>query len=72
MQVDERSMMPTADAERQAAEAMALTFAELDRRDRELPPALAGLPAVEIHKRMINDTGSIRKTLEAKFKEVGK
>ena len=38
-------MMPTADAQRQAAQAMTLTFAELERRDRELPPAMAGLSA---------------------------
>lgn len=71
-QQDEGAMMPTADAIRQAGEAMGLTFAELERRDRELPPALAGLPAVEIHKRMTGDTESIRKTLKAKFQEVGK
>lgn len=64
--------MATADAERQSAEAMALTFAELERRDRELPPALAGLDAVAIFKRMKADTESIRKNLKKKFEEVGK
>lgn len=71
-QQDEGAMMPTADAVRQAGEAMGLTFAELERRDRELPPALAGLSAVEIHKRMTGDTESIRKTLREKFQEIGK
>lgn len=71
-QVDEGAMMPTADAKREAGEAMGLTFAELDRRDRELPPALAGLSAVEIFKRMKSDTESIRKNLTEKFKEIGK
>ena len=60
-------MMLTADARRQASEAMAATFGELERRDRELPPALAGLSAVEIFKRMNADTESIRKTLKSKF-----
>lgn len=71
-QQDEKSVMPTADAEREAAEAMALVFSELERRDRELPPALAGLPAVEIYKRMNADTESIRNTLKGKFEEIGK
>jgi len=70
-QQDEKSVMTTADACRQAAEAMALTFAELERRDRELPPAMAGLPAVEIFKRMNADTESMRKTLKDKFQAVG-
>lgn len=71
-QTDEKSVMPTADAEREAAEAMALTFAELERRDRELPPALAGLSAVEIYKRMNADTESIRRNLREKFQSIGK
>lgn len=71
-QQDEGAMMLTSDAETQAASAMALTFAELERRDRELPPALAGLPAVEIYKRMTADTETIRRNLKQKFQEVGK
>lgn len=70
-QQDENSVMPTADAKRQSAEAMALVFAELERRDRELPPALAGLSAVEIYKRMNGDTESIRRNLQNKFEEIG-
>lgn len=71
-QQDEGSTMLTAEAIAQAAAAMSLVFAELERRARELPPALAGLPAVEIFKRMEADTEAIRKTLKAKFQEVGK
>ena len=71
-QQDEKSVMLTADAQRQAGEAMVMVFAELERRDRELPPALAGLPAVEIFKRMNADTEAIRRNLKTKFEEVGK
>lgn len=71
-QQDEKSVMTTADACRQAAEAMQVTFMELERRDRELPPALAGLPAVEIFKKMNADTETIRKTLKEKFQQIGK
>lgn len=71
-QIKAGEMMLTADAERQACEAMSLTFAELERRDRELPPSLAGLDAVSIFKRMRADTEQIRKTLKEKFEEVGK
>jgi hypothetical protein len=71
-QQDEGSMMVTADAERQAAEAGAHFFNELERRDRELPPALAGLSAIEINKRMSSDTESIRRTLKQKFEAIGK
>jgi hypothetical protein len=44
----QKLVMLTSDGKRQAADAMASTFSELDRRDRELPPALAGRSAVEI------------------------
>lgn len=71
-QQDEKSVMLTADAERQAAEAMGMVFAELERRDRELPPGLAGLDAVSVYKRMNADTESIRRNLKAKFAEIGK
>ena len=70
-QIKAGEMMLTADAHREACEAMSLTFAELERRDRELPPALAGLDAVSIFKRMKSDTEQIRKTLKAKFEDVG-
>ena len=65
-------LMATADGKRQAGDAMAMTFSELDRRDRELPPALAGRNAVEISERMISDTKSIKKNLAVKFQEIGK
>lgn len=71
-QQDEKTVMPTADAIRMNAEAMAMVFSELERRDRELPPALAGLPAVEIYKRMSGDTEGIRKQLKSKFEEASK
>ena len=67
---DEKSAMPVAEACRQAAEACAFFFAELKRGERELPPALAGLPAVEIFKRLHNFTETLRKAGKQKF-EVG-
>ena len=71
-QIDERSTMPTADAKRQAAQAMGLTFSELERLANELPPAMAGLPAVDIYKRMSGEIERMRSALKAKFEEVGK
>ena len=67
----QKLFMQTSDGQRQAADAMAMTFSELDRRDRELPPALAGRNAVEISERMLADTKSIKKSLAEKFKEIG-
>ena len=64
---DEKSAMPVAEACRQAAEACAFFFAELKRGERELPPALAGLPAVEIFKRLHNFTETLRKAGKGKF-----
>src|ERR1035441_9204745 len=52
---------------RQGAEACAFFFAELERGERELPPALAGLPAVEIFKRLHNFTETLRKAGKGKF-----
>ena len=69
---DEKLFMLTSDAQFQAAQAMAITFAELERRDRELPPAVAGLPADEVGERMTQDTEAIRKTLTKKFIGIGK
>jgi hypothetical protein len=66
------AMMDIDDARRQAGEAMGLTFAELERLCNDLPPALAGLDAVAIFKRMTSDVERIRKSLKEKFSEVGK
>ena len=71
-EVEEGQMMESAEAQRQAGEAWGFVFSELERRDRELPPALAGLSAVEIGKRMTSDTEKIRKGAKVKFDEVGK
>jgi hypothetical protein len=71
-QQDEKSVMPTADAERQAAEAMGLTFGELERIANEIPPAVAGQDAVTIFKRLKSEVERMRKTLTQKFQEIGK
>lgn len=65
-------LMPTADAIREAGEAMAAVFSEFERFAREAPPSLAGLDAVSIFKRIEAWVESIRKTLTEKFNEVGK
>lgn len=64
--------MLTVDAQTQAASAMTEAFSELERMARELPPAMAGLDAVAIYKRMSAEIERIRKTLKKKFEEVGK
>jgi hypothetical protein len=60
-------MMETADAKRQAAEAMALTFSELERFANEWPPALAGQDADSIYERIHSAIESLRVTLKKKF-----
>jgi hypothetical protein len=69
---DEKLFMLTADAMRQASQAMALTFAEWERLARELPPAVAGLAADEVGERMTVEIERMRKTLTKKFMEIGK
>jgi hypothetical protein len=70
-QEDERSVMTTAEACRQASVAGDLTLSELERWEREMPPALAGLTTVEVSKRMHNATEALRKLLKAKFALIG-
>jgi len=71
-QHDEGAMMPTADAVAQAGVAGGHFMSELERMARELPPSLAGLSAVDVHKRMSSEVESIRKTLTEKLNEIGK
>lgn len=68
----QKLMMDTSIVKRQIAEGVALMFDELDRRDREQPPALSGRNSVEISERMQADTQGIKKTLAEKFQEIGK
>ena len=56
-----------AEFKRQAGDAVGFMFSELDRRDRESPPAFAGRSAIEIAERMEADTKSIKRNLAAKF-----
>ena len=69
---DERSMMPIALACRQATEACGFFFSELERAERELPPALASGTAVEIYKRLHAFTEALRKSAKARFERIGK
>jgi hypothetical protein len=63
-------LMTCASAVRQAAEAMGLTFSELERLSREIPPSLAGLDAISIGKRLAAEVETIRKTLHEKFQTI--
>ena len=68
---DEHSMMPSAEAARQASEAASYIFAELERAERELPPALAGGTAIDIFKRLHSFIETLRKTGKEKFEAIG-
>lgn len=70
-EVQSHLLMKTADAQRQAAKAMILTFAELERFASEWPPALAGLDAVSIYERIHSGIESLRVTLKKKFESIG-
>ena len=70
-QQDEKSTMPTSDACRQAAEAMAAEYAEDVRMANELPPAIAGQDAVTIHKRLIGWVETKWKSIRAKYHAIG-
>jgi len=70
-QQDERSVMPTADAQRQAAEACAFVDSELQRGENELPPVLAGLSSIECGKILHNFTEKVRANAKRKFEEMG-
>jgi len=70
-QADEKSAMPTAEASRQATEACVFFFAELERWERELPPALAGGTAIDIFKRLHQATEALRKAGQGKFEAIG-
>ena len=68
----QRLVMDTSEVKRQIGEGVGLMFNELDRRDREQPPALAGRNAVEISERMLADTKAIKKSLTEKFQGIAK
>lgn len=56
------------DAAEQARSAESYYFAELDRIEREFPPALAGLSATEISKRLKTFLDDLRQASREKFK----
>jgi len=59
------------EARRQASEAAALYFAELDRMCRELPPILKGLDEIGVFKKLEQRREEIRETLNRAFDAVG-
>ena len=54
----------------QCAEAGGLFMSELERLARELPPALAGLPAGEVAERIDLEVEKVRKKIRTKMKEI--
>ena len=60
------------EARRQASEAAAHYFSELDRMCRELPPVLKGLDEISIFKKLEQRREEIRETLNRAFDAVGK
>ena len=70
-QQDEKSVMPTAEAQRQAALACAFVDAELQRGENELPPVLAGRDAVECGKLLHSFTEKVRTNAKEKFGSIG-
>jgi hypothetical protein len=70
-QREEGETMATADARRQAADAWGWLFSELERMERESPPAWSGLSSVELGKRIKAQVEKLRAGAKAKFEEVG-
>lgn len=70
--VDEKTMMPIAEAEAQASKACHFFIGELERGERELPPAMAGLSSIECFKRLHAFTESLRKKAKQMFEAIGK
>jgi hypothetical protein len=63
--------MLVSEAQRQAGEACGYFFSELQRMERELPPALAGGTAVDCFKRIHSFVEGLRKSAKEKFAQVG-
>ena len=59
------------EARRQASEAAALYFAELDRMCRELPPIIKGLDEIGVFRKLEQRREEIRETLNRAFDAVG-
>jgi hypothetical protein len=64
-------LMPVAAAQRQAGFACGFFFEELQRAERELPPALAGLSAVEVFKHLHAFNENLRREAKLKFEAIG-
>jgi len=58
---------PHSEFRRQTGEAVGYIFNELERMEREEPPALSGRSSVEIAERLSARTKTIKKNLQAKF-----
>jgi hypothetical protein len=70
--IEAGEMMLAADACRQAAEAMALVFADMERDANELPPQVAGLDAISVFKILKSRIARHHADWTAAFRKVGK
>jgi hypothetical protein len=68
----QRLVIEMSEVKRQVAEGVGMLFSELDRRDRECPPAFAGRDSISISERMEADTKAIKKALAQKFQAIAK
>ena len=67
LEKDKGDVIGIADAEAQAAEAEGFYFAELDRMLRELPTALTGLSAAQVHAVLLRTITDLRQRSREKF-----
>lgn len=69
---DRKQVMQFSDAHQQAAEAAAFFFGELDRAERELPPAVKGLDEIEAMQTLKAFFKSVRENARKRFDAIGK
>jgi hypothetical protein len=70
-QVETGKLIVFSDARRQCAAAWCFVFEQLQRGENELPPALAGLSAVEVYERLHAFTERLRGAAKEKFEKIG-
>jgi hypothetical protein len=71
LQKERGNLMDIESAKLQAAQAMEITFAEMDRLCREMPPALKGLDEVSIFQKLESRREEMRNALKESFAKVG-
>lgn len=69
---DKGTVLDLPEAERRAAEGEAYYFSELDRMIREMPTALCGLSANQIHAKILQFVTELKARSREKFQAVAK